>query len=155
MNFGPKKLRSEHRYAVAASVRPPKESLTEIRNDARRERLLDMELRLRPYRIACFAILGLVLAANSSQIGWWWTVPLAAGLAGFTVADGFTKNSARPALWIAAAWGILPLLIAGAVAITGGADSPALMWFALPAVTLGARFEPRGMVVGTFYTRCS
>lgn len=93
MNFGPKKLRSEHRYAVAASVRPPKESLTEIRNDARRERLLDMELRLRPYRIACFAILGLVLAANSSQIGWWWTVPLAAGLAGFTVAEASRRTA--------------------------------------------------------------
>jgi fatty acid desaturase len=57
-----------------------------------------MELRLRPYRVACFAILAAVLAANSSAIGWWWTVPLLAGLAGFAVADSFTKNSRRPAL---------------------------------------------------------
>jgi diguanylate cyclase (GGDEF)-like protein len=34
---------------------------------------------------------------------------------------------------------------------TGGPASPALRWFALPAVTLGARFEPRGMIVGTAY----
>ncbi len=25
------------------------------------------------------------------------------------------------------------------------------MWFALPAVTLGARFEPRGIAIGTAY----
>jgi diguanylate cyclase (GGDEF)-like protein len=118
---------------------------------ARRERLIDMELRLRPYRFACFAILAVGLAAFSPALGWWWTVPLTAGLAGFAVADSFMRNSEHPAVWVAAAWGILPLLLADAVVTTGGAESPALMWFALPAVTLGARFEPRGIVLGTAY----
>lgn len=127
------------------------DSLTASRNDARRERLIDMELRLRPYRFACFAILAIGLAAFSSEIGWWWTVPLAAGLAGFAVADSFMRNSEHPAIWVAAAWGILPLLLADAVIATGGAESPALMWLALPAVTLGARFEPRGIALGTAY----
>jgi diguanylate cyclase (GGDEF)-like protein len=127
------------------------ESLTAARDVARRERLLDMEVRLRPYRFACFAILAVGLAAFSSELGWWWTIPLAAGLTGFAVADMFMHNSARPALWIATAWGILPLLLADAVITTGGAESPALMWFALPAVTLGARFEPRGICLGTAY----
>jgi diguanylate cyclase (GGDEF)-like protein len=77
--------------------------------------------------------------------------PLTAGLAGFAVADRFMRNSAHPTLWVAAAWGILPLLLADAVVVTGGAESPALMWFALPAVTLGARFEPRGIALGTVY----
>ena len=88
-------------------------------------------------------------SAPSSAGGGWRRWPL--GLAGFAVADRFMRNSAHPALWVAAAWGILPLLLAGAVVATGGADSPALMWFALPAVTLGARFEPRGIVIGTAY----
>jgi diguanylate cyclase (GGDEF)-like protein len=131
--------------------RPTAESLRAIRDDARRERLIDMELRLRPYRFACFAILAAGLAAFSSELGWWWTAPLAAGLIGFAVADSFMKNSEHPAIWVAAAWGILPLLLADAVVTTGGAESPALMWFALPAVTLGARFEPRGIVLGTAY----
>jgi len=130
---------------------PPKESLTAIRDDARRERLIDMELRLRPYRFICFAILAVGLAAFSADLGWWWTIPLVVGLAGFAVADSFMKNSEHPALWVAAAWGILPLLLADAVVTTGGAESPALMWFALPAVTLGARFEPRGIAIGTAY----
>src|SRR5204862_2275642 len=47
--------------------------------------------------------------------------------------------------------GILPLLLADAVLTTGGGASPVLMWFGLPAVTLGARFSPRGMVLGTAY----
>lgn len=121
------------------------------RDDARRERLLDMEIRLRPYRFACFAILGLALASVGSEIGWWWVVPLLAGLGGFAIADRFMRNSEHPALWVAAAWGILPLLLADAVVVTGGAASPVLMWFALPAVTLGARFSTRGTAIGTAY----
>ena len=127
------------------------DSLTTSRNDARRERLLDMEIRLRPYRFACFAILGLALASVGSEIGWWWVAPLLAGLGGFAIADSFMRNSEHPALWVATAWGILPLLLADAVVVTGGASSPVLMWFALPAVTLGARFSTRGTVIGTAY----
>jgi diguanylate cyclase (GGDEF)-like protein len=132
-------------------VPPPKESLVAIRDDARRERLLDMQMRLRPYRTACFAILTLALASVGSEVGWWWLAPLSVGFAGFMVADRFMRNSSHPGLWASAAWGILPLLLGDAVVITGGAASPVLMWFALPALTLGARFSPRGMVLGTAY----
>lgn len=128
-----------------------KESLSAVRADARRERLLDMEVRLRPYRFACFAILALALTVVGSEVGWWWLAPLLIGLAGFAVADTFMRNSEHPALWVATAWGILPLLLADAVVVTGGAESPVLMWFALPAVTLGVRFEPRGIALGTAY----
>jgi diguanylate cyclase (GGDEF)-like protein len=135
----------------AETDRQTPESLSAIRDDARRERLFDMELRLRPYRFACFGILALTLASVGTEVGWWWIAPLLAGLAGFAVADRFMRESNHPGLWISAAWGMLPLLLADAVVTTGGAASPVLMWFALPAVTLGARFSPRGMVVGTAY----
>ncbi len=127
------------------------ESLAAIRDDARRERLLDMQVRLRPYRLTTFAILAVALASVSSEIGWWWVAPLSVGLVGFVVADRFMRSSTRPELWVAAAWGMLPLLLADAVVVTGGAESPALMLFALPAVTLGARFDLRGTVVGTAF----
>lgn len=149
MKLAPARLRPAHEQAAAAT--PPQESLVAIREGVRRERLIDMELRLRRYRFACFAILALSLVAVSAEVGWWWVVPLCVSLGGFAVADRFMRSSAHPALWIATAWGILPLLLADAVVVTGGAESPVLMWFALPAVTLGARFEPRGTALGTLY----
>jgi diguanylate cyclase (GGDEF)-like protein len=130
---------------------PSLETLAAIHKDARRERLLDMERRVQRYRAACFAILALALTAISPQVGWWWLAPLSAGFAGFAVADRFMNNSQRPQLWIAGAWSALPLLLAGAVIATGGPESPVVVWFALPAVTLGVRFEPWGMAVGTAY----
>jgi diguanylate cyclase (GGDEF)-like protein len=128
-----------------------KESLGAIRAEARRERLLDMAIRMRRYRLACFAILALALASVGSEVGWWWMAPLLVGIAGFSVADRFMRSSAHPAMWVGTAWAILPLLLADAVVTTGGAASPALMWFALPAISLGARFEPRGIALGTGY----
>jgi diguanylate cyclase (GGDEF)-like protein len=150
------KLNDRRQAASGATPDPAawarqQESLAAIRQDARRERLLDMEIRLRPYRIAAFAILALALASVGPEVGWGWMAPLAIGLAGFAVADTFMRRGEHPAVWVAGAWGLLPLLLAGAVLTTGGAASPALMWFALPGVTLGARFEPRGMVAGSAY----
>lgn len=127
------------------------DTLVSIHSEARRERLLDMEMRVRRYRFACFAILALALACGGSEVGWWWLAPMGLGLAAFAVADHFMRASRHPALWIAAAWALLPLLLAGAVTVTGGPASPVLVWLALPAVTLGVRFEPRGMVLGTAF----
>ena len=107
------------------NLEQPVESLAAIREEARRERLLDMEQRVRRYRVACFAILavgpGLGRARRS---GWWWMAPLAVGFCGFAVADRFMRASRRPGLWVAGAWGALPLLLAGAVIATGGPDQP-------------------------------
>jgi diguanylate cyclase (GGDEF)-like protein len=127
------------------------ETLVSIHDEARRERLLDMELRVRPYRAACFAILAIALAFGGSQIGWWWVVPLALGFGGFLVADRFMRNSPHPAVWVAGAWAALPVLLAFAVLVSGKSTSPVLIWFALPAVTLGFRFDPRGIVFGTIF----
>lgn len=129
-----------------------RETLVSIHEEARRERLLDMEERVRRYRLACFGILALALAVGGgSSVGFWWVPLLAVGLAGFSVADRFMRGSSRPAAWIAGAWAALPALLAAAVLVTGGATSPVLVWFALPAATVGYRFEPRGMVFGTAY----
>lgn len=108
---------------------------------------------MRPYRLACYGVLGVALLALAPRlhVGWVWILPLTLGLAGFAVADRFMGKSSRPAVWVAAAWGILPLLLASAVIATGGPMSPLLVWFAVPAVTLGARFDQRGTVLGTVY----
>jgi diguanylate cyclase (GGDEF)-like protein len=128
------------------------ETLVSIHEEARRERLLDMEGRVRRYRLACFGILALALAVGGGDaVGYWWIPLLGAGLVGFAIADRFMRTSSHPAVWVAGAWAALPALLLASVLVTGGATSPALVWFALPAVTLGFRFEPRGMVIGTGY----
>jgi diguanylate cyclase (GGDEF)-like protein len=127
-------------------------TLVSIHEEARRERLLDMEERVGRYRLACFGILALALAVGGgNSVGYWWVALLGAGLAGFAVADRFMRNSPRPALWVAGAWAALPALLAASVLVTGGVTSPVVVWFALPAVTLGFRFEVRGMVAGTIF----
>ena len=48
-----------------------RDTLVSIHEEARRERLLDMEDRLRRYRFACFAILALALAVGGgSSLGY-------------------------------------------------------------------------------------
>ncbi len=144
-------MRSTRGMAKAGDSAPHKESLAAIREEARRERLLDMERRMRRYRAGCFGILAIALASVAPQVGWGWLAPLAVGFCGFPIADRFMRKSNQPWRWVAGAWGALPLLIAAAVVATGGPASPAIMLFGLPAVTLGARFEPWGMAVGMAY----
>lgn len=126
-------------------------AIAQFREGVRRERLLDMEKRLAPQRRIAFAILAVALLATAPELGWWWLAPLTLGLLGFAVADRSLAASDRPQAWAAAAWGLTPLILAVSVATTGGPDSPLVMWFAIPAVTLGARFESRGIVAGTAY----
>jgi diguanylate cyclase (GGDEF)-like protein len=125
------------------------ESLTD---QLSRERLLDMEARLRPVRRQAFGVLALALIAAGPWIGFEFLIVLAAALATFAIADRRMPRSRRPERWVALAWAAAPLMIAGSAAFTGGPESPALMWLALPVTTLGARFEPRGVRLGVGYT---
>jgi diguanylate cyclase (GGDEF)-like protein len=118
----------------------------------RRERLLDLEERIRPYRLAAFAVLGASLVASGPWEGWWWLIPLAGALLAFSAGDRLRARSHRPELWVAASWAVSPLMIAISVALTGAVDSPAIGWFALPLVTLASRFEWRGTIVGIGYS---
>lgn len=117
----------------------------------RRERLMDIEKRLRPYRRAAFAVLALALIASGPMLGWWPLIPLALALAAFGASDRLMERSPYPERWAAAGWAISPLVIAASIMLTGGPESPALPWLALPAVTLGARFETRGVTLGLLY----
>ena len=125
------------------------ESLTE---QLSRERLLDMEARLGRVRRQAFAVLALALIAAGPWVGFKFLVPLFAALACFAIADRRMRRSPRPERWVAIAWSLAPLIIAVCAALTGAAESPALMWLALPVTTLGARFEPRGVRLGVAYT---
>ena len=51
-----------------------------------------------------------------------------------------------------AAWAFAQLMIGMSVVLTGGPRSLFLPWLAIPAVTLSARFNTRGVVAGVLWT---
>jgi diguanylate cyclase (GGDEF)-like protein len=134
------------RLSMAASAEPG--TLTD---ELKRERLLDIEARLHKHRAPAFVILAAALIASGPWIGWLWMIPLVPALGAPLACKKLMAASPRPERWAAAAWGVSPLMIAVSVALTGGPKSSAICWFALPAVTLGARFERRGVTIGLTY----
>jgi len=117
-------------------------------DEASRERLLDMEPRVRTRRRGAFAFLAVALLACGPWVGWWTLGALAAAGTGFAVADRCAARVSRPEYAIAAAWLLSEIMIAASVAGTGGPRSPAVGWFAIPIVTLSSRFDRRAVLVG-------
>ena len=118
------------------------------RDDMDRERLLDMEERLKPVRRVAFAFLGIALILSAPWIGLWTLLPLALAGGLFFAADARLENSERPEYLMFAAWALSEVTIAAAVALSGGPETATLSWIAIPVVTLSARFSMRGMLVG-------
>jgi diguanylate cyclase (GGDEF)-like protein len=122
------------------------------RDDAQRERVLDMERRLKPVRAVAFGILAVALLLSGPWMGWWPLGIIGVVIAAFVTVDRNLERFARPELWLAGVWALAQLLIAVAIFLTGGPSSPAVAWLAIPVVTLGARFDLRGVVAGGLYT---
>jgi len=116
--------------------------------DSDRERLLDMEERVRPVRRRALAILAVAIAAVAPWLGWWPLLFLLPAAGCFAVADAVMPRIARPELLMFAAWIGSEVTIAGAVALEGGTRSSALCWLAIPVITLSSRFSMRGVVAG-------
>jgi diguanylate cyclase (GGDEF)-like protein len=118
------------------------------RDDFDRERLLDMEDRLRPARRRTFAILTVAIASVGPWLGWWPLLFLIPSSLCFATADRLMPRVAKPELLMFAAWIGSEITIAGAVALEGGARVSALSWLAIPVITLSSRFSMRGIVAG-------
>jgi diguanylate cyclase (GGDEF)-like protein len=102
-----------------------------------------------------FAILGVVLVAMGPWVGWWTLIPLALALAIFLGADRLIESSSRrPEYAIFASWICSQLIIATSVALAWDEQTPVMSWFAIPIITLSARFSLRGVVMGVLFTLC-
>jgi diguanylate cyclase (GGDEF)-like protein len=113
-----------------------------------RERMLDMDRQLRPVRRAVFGVLAIALIACGPWLGWWTLVPLAMAAILFRVADTRIDRLERPEYALLAGWMASQAIIAVSVALTGGPTVPTMAWFAIPLMTLGARFSEQGIAVG-------
>ncbi len=116
-------------------------------SDLDRERLLDMDRRLALVRRSSMAVLAAALVLCAPWLGWWTLIPLVFAAALFTAADHWTERVAKPEYVMFAAWIGSEVTIGASVALTG-AEAVAMSWFAIPVVTLSARFSTRGVVVG-------
>jgi diguanylate cyclase (GGDEF)-like protein len=121
-------------------------------NGVDRERMLDMDRRVRPVRKAAFGVLGLALIASGPWIGWWTVVPLALAAIVFRVAEQRIDGAAKPEIGLFCAWALSQVIIAISVALTGGPSVATMSWFAIPLVTLSARFSERGVALGVGIT---
>jgi diguanylate cyclase (GGDEF)-like protein len=123
-----------------------------FRDGTDRERMLDMDRRLQPVRRAAFGVLAVALLASGPWLGWWTIAPLVLAAAIFRIADARLENAKRPEYGIFAAWALSQVIIAVSVALTGGPRTTTMAWFAIPIVTLSARFSTRGIGIGVAVT---
>jgi diguanylate cyclase (GGDEF)-like protein len=121
-------------------------------DEASRGRMLDMDRRLRPVRRAALGVIAIALVACGPWLGWWTLAPLLVVGVAFAVADRHTEQARHPEYLIFSAWLASQVTIAGAVALSGGPGTPTMAWFAIPVVTLSARFSMRGVAWGVGVT---
>lgn len=97
-------------------------------------------------------LLGVVLVVTAPWGGWWPLGPLALAALGFAWADRRLKVVERPEVPFSIAWVTAQACIAGSAALTGGPESWALMWLAIPIVTVSARVTTHGLVAAVAIT---
>lgn len=119
-----------------------------VADGAGRERLLDMDERLRPVRRQTFAVLAAALVISVPWTGAWTLAPLLLAILLFRIADGEIKVAAHPEYWMFGAWAGAELIIAISIAVTGTTALYMLSLLAVPVVTLSARFSRAGIRAG-------
>jgi diguanylate cyclase (GGDEF)-like protein len=113
-----------------------------------RERLLDMDERLKRPRAVAFALIAVGICAAAPLIGWWGLGLLVVAVLGFRLAQGVAERIRAPEYALFASWAVSELVLAGSVAVTGGITSCTVSWLLVPLVTLPARFGTRGVGAG-------
>jgi diguanylate cyclase (GGDEF)-like protein len=119
-----------------------------IRDGMDRERMLDMDSRLRPARVAALGVLAVALVACGPWLGWWTLAPLVLAGVLFKFAEKRTVGMRRPEYAMFAAWAGSEVIIAASIALTGGLRVATISWLGIPIVTLAGRFSNRGIILG-------
>ena len=110
-----------------------------------------MENRTARPRRGFFLVVTLTLLVSGPWVGWWWLIPLGVSALAFTVRRQPHAQERAPRPLVGRGLGLSVVMIGVSVALTGGPDSPGVGWFALPAVTVTARFERRGSFIAVVY----
>jgi len=115
---------------------------------ANRDRMLELDRELRPVRAAVIGLLVASLLVSGPWLGWWTLAPVLGAIAVFRLADERMDTMERPEWALFGAWVTSEVIMAAAVAVSGGPLVPTTAWLAIPVLTLGARFSDRGIALG-------
>ena len=102
---------------------------------ASRERLLDMDERLRRPRVGTLGLLGVGVAVAIPYLGWGPLGLLACAILALVAASRFAQRVSVPEYGLAISWSFTQILIATSVGLTGGPESYVLSWLVVPLVT--------------------
>jgi hypothetical protein len=122
------------------------------RDDSDRDRMLDMQRRMRPFRAHACAILTLAIIALGPWLGWSALLFALPATACFAAADALMTKVKRPEHLMFASWIATVLAVAGAISVMGPPRVATLSWLAIPVLTLSSRFSMRGVLVGVALT---
>jgi diguanylate cyclase (GGDEF)-like protein len=114
-----------------------------------RDRFLDMQERLRPARIVTMLSLTATAVTGAAHAGWPILVAAMATLVVVAFGGIRVERRQRPELWVFAStivW--LQLMLAIAVAVSGGPAGGGASMLAIPVMMVAARFNNRGLIVG-------
>jgi diguanylate cyclase (GGDEF)-like protein len=137
---------------MATPALDPAAEDTWLIDHAVRARLQEVDGRPRTARQIVFALELLVLLACVPELGWWPIALLPVVVAAFMGADRVMGRTEHAEVLYAAAWSVAQVAVAVSAALTGGPDSPLLMWLGLPIATGVGRFTPRGLAAGVALT---
>jgi diguanylate cyclase (GGDEF)-like protein len=139
---------TEGRSGDRAAPLPTSQRSWLVAGGTARQRMLDMDRRLRPIRLRTFLVAAVALLAAGPWTGWWTLLPLLIAAAVFRLADTRTDRASRPEYWMFGAWAAVEAIIAASVAMTGDSAISLLVLLAIPVATLSARFSMRGVLAG-------
>jgi diguanylate cyclase (GGDEF)-like protein len=115
------------------------------RTEMERSRVLDNGVRVARARTIASASVGATLLLFAPMFGWWTVLLFVLSAANTQTVDWRMARSAHPERHVAFSVFWSQLILAVAVALSGGPASPALPWLAVPTAFAATRF--RGQVV--------
>ncbi|TMM12718.1 MAG: GGDEF domain-containing protein [Actinobacteria bacterium] len=116
------------------------------RTEMERARVVDNGARVTRARTIAAASVGLSLLLFAPMFGWWTVALFALSAANTQTVDRRIARSARPERHIAASVLLSQLLLATAVALSGGPTSPAMPWLAVPTAFAATRFRAQVVI---------
>src|SRR5437588_3584733 len=116
------------------------------RTEMERARVMDVGARVSRARTIASASVGLTLLLFAPMFGWWTLALFALSALNTQTVDRRMERSARPERHVAASIVWSQLLLAVAVALSGGPASPALPWLVVPTSFAATRFRTQVVV---------